>query len=99
MHDESLKPIHPGEVLQEEFLKPFGLTDNELAVGTHIQINLIRKIAAQQQAVTADVALRLARYFGTSAHFWLRIQSDYDLDVAQIKLGKKLEEEIVPLAA
>ncbi len=96
---ETLKPIHPGEVLEEEFLKPFGLTDAELAAGTHIQIDLIKKIAARKQAITADVALRLARFFGTSAHFWLGLQSDYDLDVAQSKLGKKLEKEIVPLAA
>ena len=94
-----LKPIHPGEVLQEEFLKTFGLTDNELAAGTHIQIDLIKMIASRQQVVTADVALRLARFFGTSAHFWLGLQSDYDLDVAQIKIGKTLEKEIVPLAA
>lgn len=94
-----LKPIHPGEVLQEEFLKPFGLTDNELAAGTHIQIDLIKMIASRQQVVTADVALRLARFFGTSAHFRLGLQSDYDLDVAQIKIGKTLEKEIVPLAA
>lgn len=99
MTTKTLKFIHPGEVLQEEFLKPFGLTDNELAAGTHIQINLIKKIASRQQSVTADVALRLARFFGTSAHFWLGLQSDYDLDIAQIKLGKKLEKEIVPLAA
>lgn len=92
---KTLKPIHPGEVLQEEFLKPFGLTDNELAA----EIDLIKKIASRQQSVTADVALRLARFFGTSAHFWLGLQSDYDLDVAQSKLGKKLEKEIVPLAA
>ena len=96
---ETLKPIHPGEVLLEEFLKPFGLSDDALAAGTHIQIDLIKKIASRQEAVTADVALRLARFFGTSAHFWLGLQSDYDLDVAQIKLGKKLEKEIIPLAA
>ena len=99
MTAETLKPIHPGEVLQEEFLKPFGLSDNALAVGTHIQIDLIKKIVSRQQAVTADVALRLARFFGTSAQFWLGLQSDYDLDVARGKLGTKLEKEIVPLAA
>lgn len=99
MSSETLKPIHPGEVLQEEFLKPFGLSDDALAVGTHIQIDRIKKIALRQEAVTADIALRLARFFGTSAQFWLGLQSDYDLDVAKIKIGKKLEKEIVPLAA
>ncbi len=96
---EKLNPVHPGEVLRETFLKPFGLSNNELAAGTHIQIDLLRKIASQQESLTADVALRLARFFGTSAQFWLGLQSDYDLDVAQIKLGKRLEKEIVPLAA
>ena len=96
---ETLKPIHPGEVLKEEFLKPFGLSDDALAVGTHIQIGVIKRIASRQEAVTADIALRLARFFGTSAQFWLGLQSDYDLDVARIKIGKRLEKEIVPMAA
>jgi len=96
---EMLKPIHPGEVLKEEFLKPFGLSDDALAVGTHIQVDLIKKIAARKEAVTADIALRFARFFGTSAQFWLGLQSDYDLDIAKIKIGNRLEKEIVPLAA
>ena len=99
MSAEKLKPIHPGEVLREEFLKPFGLTNDELAVGTHIQIALVKKIALGKESMTADIALRLARFFGTSAQFWLGLQSDYDLDIAQIKIGKKLEKEIIPLAA
>ena len=94
-----LKPIHPGEVLNEEFLKPFGLSDDALAVGTHIQVDLIKKIAARKEAVTADIALRFARFFGTSAQFWLGLQSDYDLDIAKIKIGNRLEKEILPLAA
>ena len=96
---ETLKPIHPGEVLKEEFLEPFGLSNEALAVGTHIQIDLIKKIAARKEVVTADIALRLARFFGTSAHFWLGLQSDYDLDIAKGRIGKRLEKEIVPLAA
>jgi addiction module HigA family antidote len=99
MTGEILKPIHPGEVLREEFLKPFGLSDDALAVGTHINIDLIKRISSRRESVTADVALRLARFFGTSAQFWLGLQSDYDLDVAKIKIGKRLEKEIVPLAA
>lgn len=96
---ETLQPIHPGEVLTEEFLKPFGLSNDNLADGTHIRIDLIKRIAGRQEAVTADVALRLARFFGTSAQFWLGLQSDYDLDIATSKIGKKLEKEIIPLAA
>jgi addiction module HigA family antidote len=96
---EMLKPVHPGEVLKEEFLGPFGLSADELAVETHIQLDRIRRIASGKENVTADIALRLARFFGTSAQFWLGLQSDYDLDIAKSKLGKKLEKEIVPLAA
>lgn len=96
---EMLKPIHPGEVLKEEFLKPFELTDDKLATETHIQIGRIRKITSGKENVTADIALRLARFFGTSAQFWLGLQSDYDLDIAKGKIGKRLEKEIVPLAA
>ncbi len=96
---ETLKPVHPGEVLEEEFLKPFGLSKDALAVGTLIQIGVIKKIASRKESVTADVALRLARFFGTSAQFWLGLQSDYDLDVAKIKIGKRLEKEVIPLAA
>lgn len=99
MATETLKPIHPGEVLNEEFLKPFGLSNEALAVGTHIPADLIKKIASRKEAVTADVALRLARFFGTSAHFWLGLQSDYDLDIAKINIGERLEKEIIPLAA
>jgi len=99
MADVTLSPIHPGEVLQEEFLKPFGLSEDMLASKTRIQPDLIKGITARDKAVTADIALRLARFFGTSAHFWLGLQSDYDLDVAKGKIGKNLEKEIVPLAA
>jgi antitoxin HigA-1 len=99
MAAEMLKPIHPGEVLREEFLLPFGLSADELAAETHIKIDHIRSITSGKESVTADIALRLARFFGTSAHFWLGLQSDYDLDKAKIKIGKRLEKEIVPMAA
>lgn len=99
MSVESLKPVHPGEVLKEEFLKPFGMSDDSVAAKTLIEVELIRKIAAGQASVTADIALRLSRFFGTSAQFWLGLQSDYDLDVARQRIGKRLEKEIVPMAA
>ncbi len=94
-----LKPIHPGEVLREEFLKPFGISETHLANSIGASIQNIREIVAEKQSVTADTALRLAKYFGTSAQFWLGLQSDYDLDVTRKMLGNKLEREIVPLAA
>ncbi len=94
-----LKPIHPGEVLREEFLKPFGITDESLAQSIGAPLQNIREIIAEKQNVTADTALRLAKFFGTSAQFWLGLQSDYDLDVTQEILGERLEKEIQPLAA
>ena len=99
MPTDTLNPIHPGEVLREEFLKPFQLSDEALSGGAHIEIDKIRQIVGGKESVTADIALRLARFFGTSAQFWLGLQADYDLDVAQSKFGKQLEREIVPLAA
>ena len=96
---EVLEPIHPGEVLEEEFLKQFGLSEDVLASKTHIDIERIRAITSREKSVDADVALRLARFFGTSAQFWLGLQADYDLDVVKGKIGHMLEKEIVPLAA
>ena len=99
MTTKAPKFIHPGEVLQEEFLKPFRLSNEALSEAAHIEVDKVRQIASGKESVTADVALRLARFFGTSAQFWLGLQADYDLDVAQSKFGKQLEKEIVPLAA
>ncbi len=94
-----LKPIHPGEVLREEFLKPFGISEESLAQSIGASVQSVREIVSEKQSVTADTALRLAKFFGTSAQFWLGLQSDYDLDVTRKRLGNKLDREIVPLAA
>ena len=99
MKIDTLNPVHPGEVLREEFLKPFRLSDEALSEAAHIEVDKVRQIAGGRESITADIALRLARFFGTSAQFWLGLQSDYDLDVAESKIGKMLEKEIVPLAA
>ena len=99
MAKKKLKPIHPGEVLREEFLKPFGISVEGLANSIGVSAQNIREITAEKRSITADTALRLAKYFGTSAQFWLGLQSDYDLDITRAKLGSKLEKEIVPLAA
>jgi len=99
MVERKLKPIHPGEVLREEFLKPFDISQNELASSIGVEVKSVNEIIAGKRSVTADPALRLAKYFGTSAQFWLGLQSDYDLDVTREILGEKLEREIVPLAA
>jgi len=99
MAERKLKPIHPGEVLREEFLKPFDISEESLAQSIGASAESIREIVAEKQSVTADAALRLAKFFGTSAQFWLGLQSDYDLDITREILGEKLEREIVPLAA
>jgi len=85
-----LEPVHPGEVLVEEFLKPLSLSQNRLALAVGVPPRRINEIAMRKRAVTADTALRLARYFGNSPQFWLGLQMDYDLDLAGAKLGKRL---------
>jgi antitoxin HigA-1 len=99
MAEKKLKPVHPGEVLREEFLKQFGISAETLAESINIPLESANEIIAERQSVSADTALRLAKYFGTSAQFWLGLQSDYDLDIARELLSERLEKEIVPLAA
>ena len=99
MATRKLKPIHPGEVLREEFLKPFGISAESLANSIGASAQIVSEIVAEKQNITADTALRFAKFFGTSAQFWLGLQSDFDLDVAREIIGEKLEREIVPLAA
>ena len=99
MDDEKLHPVHPGEVLLEEFLKPMGLSQNRLALGIGVHARRINEIVLGKRAITADTALRLARYFGTSPRFWLDLQSDYDLDAAEDLLGDRLAREVRPMAA
>lgn len=91
---DKLKPIHPGEVLLEEFLKPMGLSQNRLALHIGVHARRINEIVLGKRAVTANTALRLARYFGTSPQLWLGLQADYDLDVEQDSLGDTLEQEV-----
>jgi addiction module HigA family antidote len=99
MLETNLKPIHPGEVLREEFLKPFSLTEKDLAAQLGIPAKNVEDVIAEKSGITADLALRSAKFFGTSAQFWLGLQSDHDIDIAREKLGDKLEKEIVPIAA
>jgi addiction module HigA family antidote len=89
-----LHPVHPGEVLLEEFLKPGNISQNHLALDIGVDTRRINEVVLGQRAVTADTALRLSRYFGTSAKFWLGLQADYDLDVAADKLGDRLKREV-----
>jgi addiction module HigA family antidote len=93
-----LSPIHPGEVLLEEFLKPMNLSQNRLAIEIGVDARRINEIVLGKRSVTADTALRLARYFDMSAQFWLGLQAQYDLDVAEGALGERLEREVRPYA-
>lgn len=91
---KKLNPIHPGEVLWEEFLKPMGISQNRLALNIGVPPRRINEIVLGKRGITADTALRLAKFFGTSAEFWLGLQSQYDLDVTAEELGKRLEQEV-----
>ncbi len=96
MVEQKLNPIHPGEVLLEEFLKPLNLSQNRLAIEIGVDTRRINEIVLEKRSVTADTALRLARYFGTSPQFWLGLQAEYDLDIAEDNLGARLEREVRP---
>jgi addiction module HigA family antidote len=91
-------PIHPGEVLLEEYLKPLGISQYRLAKDTSVPPRRINEIVHGKRAITADTALRLARYFGTSERFWLNLQTRYDLEVEKDRLADRLEEEVVILS-
>ena len=95
---DKLSPVHPGEVLMEEFLTPMNMSQNRLALDIGVHARRINEIVLGKRSVTADTALRLARYFGTSPQFWLGLQADYDLDIALDNLGNRLEREVKVMA-
>ena len=90
-----LPPIHPGELLRDE-LEEIGTSLNELARALRVPMNRISAVVNGKRSITADTAMRLARYFGTSPQYWLNLQSAYDLEVAAIKIGAKIEREVLP---
>ena len=96
MRNEKLAPVHPGEIIMEEFLKPMNLSQNRLALSMGVPARRINEIVLGKRGITADTALRLARYFGMSPQFWMGIQMDYALDVAVDKLSDRLEHEVRP---
>jgi len=91
---KKLRPVHPGEVLLEEFLKPMGISQNRLAINIGVPARRINEVVLNKRGVSADTALRFERFFGTSAEFWLGLQSQYDLDVAAEELGERLMREV-----
>ena len=99
MDRKTISPIHPGEILLEEFLKPMELSQNRLAMDIHVPARRINEIVHGKRRITADTALRLGRFFGNSPQFWLGLQMDYDLDVAEDSLKNRLEKEVHPYPA
>jgi len=98
MSKREIPPIHPGEILLEEFLKPMGISQYRLAKDINVDPRRINEIIHGQRTITADTALRLARYFRTSERFWLNLQSHYDLELQKMELGDRLEKEVKILA-
>jgi addiction module HigA family antidote len=98
MEGQTLAPIHPGEILLEEFLEPMGLSQYRLAKSLQVPPRRINEIIQGKRRISADTALRLARFFGTSERFWMNLQVHYDLEVEKDRLGDRLTKEIQPLA-
>jgi len=94
-----LPPIHPGEILREDFMVPLGITMNKLALDLRVPVTRIAEIVHERRGITPDTALRLGRYFNTSARFWLNAQAAYDLEVAQDELESAVEREVRPRAS
>lgn len=91
---ELLDPIHPGEILLEEFLKPMNISQKRLAQDLNVTTEKIKKIIHEKQGITADIALRLSRYFGMSERFWMNLQTRYDIEVEKDRLKESLEKEV-----
>jgi addiction module HigA family antidote len=87
-------PVHPGEMLREDFMKPLGISINSLALELHVPVTRISQIVNERRGITADTALRLARHFGTSADFWMNIQKDYELILTRQKSLKTIEKQV-----
>ena len=96
---KALEPIHPGEILREEFLKPMGISINRLSRDIVVPPGRISEIVNGKRGITADTALRLARFFGVSPELWLGLQAEYDLRIARQTIGKEIEKRVHPYAA
>jgi addiction module HigA family antidote len=99
MKTNKLRPIHPGEILREEFMLPRGLSQNALARALNVPPRRINEIVLEKRGITADTALRLARFFSTSAEMWTGLQADYDLRLARHEKARVIERDVEPLAA
>ena len=99
MSKTKIRPVHPGEILQEEFLGPLELSQNKLALALRVPARRINEIVHGKRSVTADTALRLGRFFGMSAEFWMNLQARYDLEIARDALGERLEQDVQVMEA
>jgi len=95
--EDSLKPIHPGEILLEEFLEPMGISQYRLAMEIHVPPRRINEIVHGKRGISPDTALRLSRFFGTSERFWTNLQTRYDIEMTKRKIGAHLQSDIQPL--
>lgn len=94
MKHKKMEPVHPGEILLEEFLKPLEMSQYRLAAGIRVPPRRINEIILGKRGITADTALRLSKFFGNSARFWLNLQAQYDLDIQEEKIGPEIEQHI-----
>jgi addiction module HigA family antidote len=94
---KKLKPVHPGEILREEFMKPLRLSMNKLALDLRVPVTRIADIINERRGITADTALRLARYFQNAPAFWMNLQTRYDLEVAGDEIAARVERDVHPL--
>lgn len=92
--NEKIPPVHPGEILFEEFLRPMGISQNRLAIDIRVPARRINEIVLKKRRITPDTAMRLAKYFKMTPQFWLGLQMDYDLDVAEDLFSEKIEKEV-----
>ncbi len=99
MFKNGMRPVHPGEILREDYLVPLGLSANALAKALNVPAPRVNEVVRERRGVSADTAMRLARYFGGDARSWLNLQAAYDLRVAEIENRRRIEREIVPAAA
>ena len=94
---KKLKPVHPGEILREEFMAPLGLSMNKMAIDLRVPVTRIADIVNERRGITANTALRLARYFQNSPAFWMNLQTRYDLEIAEDEVAMKIERDVQPL--
>ena len=99
MKTRKMAPVHPGEILQQEFLTPMGLSQNRLAIALRVPARRINEIVLGRRGITADTALRLARYFNMSPQFWLGLQMDYELDLSRDQIEEQITRDIIPMSA